>query len=247
MIEQTTFEYSTEAELERLIRNAGWTDGLPVRLPTPERVHAFLELAKTDPDEVVGVVAPMGGQATVGGIAVNALMAGCEPEQLPVVVAAVRAMIQEPFNLDLVQVTTNPVAPLAVVNGPIRNAAGIRSGRDAFGPGPGGNGPIGRAIRFVMRNIGGIGDNDMATHGSAAKYTFCIGEAEEDSPWEPLHVWQGYERGDDVVTMLGIESMINLVLTSGTTDAENFITHVAHSLQTVGTNVYFSTGNPVIS
>lgn len=246
MIEHVEIEYESSLELDRMIREQGWTDGLPINLPTPERVGEFLEASGLDPDEVVGTVAPMGGRATIGVIAVNAVMAGCAPEHMPVVVAAVRALIDEPFNLYMVQVTTNPVAPLAVVNGPVRRSAGIRCGRDALGPGPGGNGPIGRAVRFVIRNVGGIGGNDMATHGSPAKYTLCIGEDEESSPWEPLHVWQGYAADQSVVTMLGIESIIDVVPQSGTTNAENLIAHLAHSLRTVGTNVFFTKGNPVL-
>ncbi len=239
-------DFQTQMDLEREIRERGWTDGLPVHLPTPERVAWFLEQSGMRPDEVVGHIPPQGGRATVELIAVNAVMAGCEPEYLPVVVGAIRALLGKPFNLYMVQVTTNPVAPLAIVNGPARHAAKMRWGRDAFGPGPGGNGPIGRAIRLVLRNIGGAGENDTSTHGSAEKYTFCIAEDEEANPWEPLHVWLGYQREESVVTTLGIESRINAVPESGTTTAENLLAHVGHAMQSVGTGVYWSRGNPTL-
>jgi hypothetical protein len=173
-------------------------------------------------------------------------MAGCEPVHLPVVIAAIRALIQEPFNLYLAQVTTNPVAPLAIVNGPIRHDAQIRSGRDLLGPGPGGNGPIGRAVRLVMRNLGGSGENDRATHGSPLKYTLCIGEDEEGSPWEPLHVSEGYDRNDSVVTTVGVEAIVDIVPASGSVSADVLLAHLGHGMQIVGTNVFWSNANPVL-
>ncbi len=238
------FDFDSHRDLERALRDKGWTDGLPVHVPTTERVDEFIAASGLSADEVIGHVAPQGGLATIGLIAVNAVMAGCEPEHLPVVVAAVRALLKEPFKLHLVQVTTNPVSPLAIVNGPVRHTAGVRWGREAMSPGPGGNGPIGRAIRFVMRNIGGIGDNDTATFGNPAKYTYCIAEDEDGNPWEPLHVWQGYQREDSVVTLLGIEAYIDIVPESGSTTAENLLNHLGHAMQTVSTGVWWSKGNP---
>lgn len=241
-----SIEHDSQRELERIIRERGWTDGLPVCVPTEDRVYEFIAASGMRADEVIGHVAPQGGLATIGLIAVNAIMAGCEPEHLPVVVAAVRALLKEPFNLYLTQVTTNPVAPLAVVNGPVRHSAGLRWGRDALGPGSGGNGPIGRAIRFVMRNIGGIGESDSATHGWPAKYTNCLAEDEDGNPWEPLHVWEGYRPEDSVVTMLGIEGVIDVVHESGVTTAENVLNHLGHALQTQTTGTNWSKGNPTI-
>jgi hypothetical protein len=240
------FDYESPEDLEKAIRDRGWTDGLPINLSTPDRVARFIAASGVKPDDSLGHVPPQGGEATIRLIAVNAVMAGCEPEHFPVVVAAVKALLKEPFNLYMVQVTTNPVAPLAIVNGPVRHKARLRWGRDAFGPGPGGNGPIGRAIRLVLRNIGGAGENDTSTHGSAEKYTFCIAEDEDSNPWEPLHVWLGYQREDSVVTTLGIESRINAVPESGTTTAENLLSHIGHAMQTVGTGVYWSRGNPTV-
>lgn len=238
------FDFDSHRALERELRDRGWTDGLPVHVPTRERVDEFIAASGMPADEVIGHVAPQGGLATIGLIAVNAVMAGCEPEHLPVVVAAVRALLKDPFNLHLVQVTTNPIAPLAVVNGPVRHTAGVRWGREALSPGPGGNGPIGRAIRFVLRNIGGIGEADTATFGNPAKYTCCLAEDEEGSPWEPLHVWQGYRREDSVVTILGIEAYIDIVPESGSTTAENLLNHLGHAMQTISTGVWWSRGNP---
>src|SRR5262249_59219056 len=109
-----------------------------------------------------------------------------------------------------------------------------------------GKGPIGRALRFVMRNIGGIGDLDTSTHGSPLKYTCCIAEAEEESPWEPLHVWEGYNREDSVVTALGVEGIVDVVPEAGTTTAANLLDHFGHALQTLGTGTYWSRGNPAL-
>lgn len=244
-METIDVDYELPEELEALVRERGWTDGLPVHVPTRERVDRFVAASGLDPEVVVGAVAPLGGTATIGLVAVNAVMAGCEPEHLPVIVAGVRAVLEKPFDLYMCQVTTNPVAPLMVVNGPARQRCGVRSGRDALGPGPGGNGPIGRALRLVLRNIGGVGDGDSATHGSPAKYTLCIAEDEEHSPWEPLHVWLGYDAGDSVVTTIAVEAIIDIVPASGNTTADVILAHLSHSLQTVGTNVYWSNGNPV--
>jgi hypothetical protein len=127
------------------------TDGLPIVVPTPARVEAFIEASGFDPAREVGSIAPARGIATVGNVAVNALMAGARPEHLGVVLGAVEAMLQEPFHLHGIQTTTNPVAPLALVNGPIRDRLDIASGRNALAPGQSANGPIGRAIRFVLR------------------------------------------------------------------------------------------------
>ena len=237
-------EHGSPRELERVLRERGWTDGLPVHLPTKDRVDEFIAASGMAADEVIGHVAPQGGLATIGLIAVNAVMAGCEPEHLPVVVAGVRALLKDDFQLHLVQVTTNPVAPLAIVNGPIRHAAKLQWGREAMSPGNGGNGPIGRAIRFVMRNIGGIGEADTATFGNPAKYTFVLAEDEDGNPWEPLHVWQGYQREDSVVTMIGIEAFIDIVPESGSTTAENLLNHLGHAMQTISTGVWWSRGNP---
>jgi hypothetical protein len=234
-----------EVALQASLHARDLTDGLPVVVPTEARVRAFLDAAGRDPADVVGVVPPQQGEATVAGIAVNALMAGCRPEHLDLVIAALTAMLQPQFRLVTVQVTTNPVAPLMIVNGPIRKRLGIASGRNALSPGQAPNGVIGRAVRLVLRNIGGAwGDADRATLGSPAKYTYCLAEAEESSPWEPLHVSLGYAATDDVVTMVGVESFIDTIPVFQSADP--IIDHFARAIRAGGTNVYWSKGSLVM-
>ncbi|MBI2908357.1 MAG: hypothetical protein HYX92_11975 [Chloroflexi bacterium] len=173
----------------------GWTDGLPVVVPTPDRVEAMLAGTRRRPEDLIGLIPPAMGKATVEKMAINAVMAGCLPSYLPVVIAALEAMVAPEFVLARVQATTNPVAPLAVVNGPIRQKLDINCGHNALGQGRQSNATIGRAIRLILSNIGGAipGVTDMATLGQPAKYTFCLGENEEALPttWPPLHVEKG--------------------------------------------------------
>ena len=230
-----------EVAQQRYFHDRDMTDGLPVIVPTRERVEAFIAASGFDPTLEIGAVDPARGIATVANIAVNALMAGCQPEHLPVVIASIDAMIKPDFRLHGVQATTNPVAPLTIVNGPIRQRLNIDSGRNALAPGQHSNGPIGRAIRLVMRNIGGaIGDVDRSTLGSPGKYGFCLAEAEEESPWEPLSVSLGYEAGEDVVSVIGIESFINIIPVFHT--AEPIMEQLSRGLRGGGTNLYWSRG-----
>jgi len=181
----------------------GWTDGLPVVPPTPERVERMLNGTDRAPDELIASVPPKWGRATVEKIAINAVMAGCQPAYLPVVLTAVEAMTSEPFNLHGVQVTTSHVAPMVVVNGPIRKKLDINDSFNLFGQGWRANATIGRATRLVCANIGGAlpGELDRATFGHAGKYTCCIAEKEEESPWSALHVERGFQVEESTVTV----------------------------------------------
>src|SRR5262245_39667685 len=180
----------------------GWTDGLPIVPPTEARVEAFLAQTTQDRLEVVAVLPPRQGEATVEKIAINAAMAGCRPEYFPVVLAAVEAVAESPFNLDAVQATTHPVTPMLIVNGPIAKEIGLNAGYNAFGQGFRENLTIGRALRLVLMNVGGglPGSGDRATQGSPAKIAYCVAENEEASPWEPLHVEAGFGRDASTVT-----------------------------------------------
>ena len=144
------FEAVQDLYLER-----GWTDGLPVVPPTTERVEAMLAATPLSPQDIIGEIPPNWGSATVEKLAVNAVMAGCRPEYLPVVIAAVEAMCDEVFNLYAIQATTHPCAPLIIVNGPICEELGLHGGSGAFGPGWQPNATIGRAVRLVQLNVGG--------------------------------------------------------------------------------------------
>jgi hypothetical protein len=211
-----------------------WSDGLPIVPPTPERVHAML--GGRDGGRALGPMPPLWRQATLDKLAVNAVMAGCEPAAFPIVVAAVEAMLDPAFNLYGVQATTHPVAPLLVVNGPYGRQIGLHSGSGCFGPGFRANATIGRAIRLILLNVGGAwpGRYDMATQGSPAKFAYCIAENEAASPWGPL-------REGDVVTVYGGEGPHN-VNDHVSTTAAGVLGNVADTAVSLGSNVgwYFS-------
>src|SRR5262249_24111947 len=158
-----------------------------------------------DPEQVLGMLPPRQGEATVEKLAINAVMAGCLPEYLPVLIAAVEAVADPDFNLDGVQATTHPVAPLIVVNGPLARRLNINSGYNCFGQGFRANATIGRAMRLVLMNVGGglPGTGDRSTQGSPSKFSYCIAENEEANPWEPLHVERGFPRDVSTVTVSG--------------------------------------------
>jgi hypothetical protein len=187
----------------------GVTDGLPVVPPTRERVDRLLAGAPDRaPQELVGLIPPNYGRATVEKVAVNAVMAGCRPEYLPVVLAAIEAVADPVFNLHGVMTTTHHAAPLLVVNGPVRDAIGLHSGAGVFGPGFRANATIGRALRLCLVNLGGArpGEISMSTFGHPGRFTYCIAEAEEASPWPPLHVERGFPPGQSTVTAFACEA-----------------------------------------
>lgn len=199
------------------------------------------------PDEIAARLAPRQGEATVERVAINAVMAGCAPAYLPVVLAAVEAVAHPAFNLVGVQTTTNPVSPLVIVNGPIRNAIGMNCGRNALGPGNRANATIGRALRLCLLNIGGAipGEVDKATLGMPGKYTFCLGEYEEESAWEPFHMTRGYEREDSTVTVVGAQGTNNSLILNG--NAEDALLLTADMMMTIGNNtVIAGSGTPTV-
>ena len=185
----------------------GWTDGLPVVAPTEMRVAKMLEGTTRQPDEVIAVIPPDLVECTVEKVAVNAVLAGCKPEYLPVVLAAVEAACTDEFNAHGLLATTYFSGPVVVVNGPIATAIGMNSGGNAFGQGNRANATIGRALQLVIRNVGGgrPGEVDRATLGNPGKYTFCFAEDEDGSPWEPLSVERGFAQGTSTVTLFAGE------------------------------------------
>ena len=186
----------------------GVTDGLPVVPPTPERVVAMLEHTGRDPQEVVGVVPPYDGQATVEKVAVNAVMAGCPPDALPVVLAAVEAACAPEFALHGLVATTYPAGPTIVVSGPYAAEIGMNSGGNCLGQGNRANLTIGRALQLVVRNLGGgkPGEEDRAAHGQMGKLGSCFAEAEQDAPWEGLAQSRGVAAGETGVTLMATEA-----------------------------------------
>jgi hypothetical protein len=185
----------------------GVTDGLPVIPPSRPRVERMLAATTRDRDQLLGEMAPNYGRATVEKVAINAVMAGCRPEYLPVVLAAVEAACDPSFNLHGVSTSTHFSGPLIVVNGPIRARIGLNSSFGVFGPGYRANATIGRALRLVMINVGGArpGETSMSTFGHPGRYTYCIGEHEEASPWPPYHVDRGLAATESAVTVFAGE------------------------------------------
>jgi len=222
-----------EAVLEAFVTRE-WCDGLPIVPPTADRVRVML--GDAEPERALGAMPPLWRTATLEAIAVNAVMAGCRPEYFPVIVAAVDAMLDPDFNLYGVQATTHPVAPLVIVNGAYGRRIGLHAGSGCFGPGFRANATIGRALRLILMNVGGAwpGRHDMATQGSPAKFSYCIAENEEASPWGPL-------KDGDAVTVYGGEGPHN-VNDHASTTASGILSTVSHTAATLGSNVgwYFS-------
>jgi hypothetical protein len=181
----------------------GWTDGLPVVPPTRARVLRMLEGTRRDPQEVVAVVPPDLVECTVEKAAVNAVLAGCRPEYLPVVLAALEAACTDEFNMHGLLATTWASGPVVIVNGPVAERIGMNWGGNALGQGNRANATIGRALQLVVRNVGGgrPGGVDRAAHGNPGKFTFCFAEDERGSPWEPLSVARGVPPGTSAVTL----------------------------------------------
>ncbi len=245
----TVFTFPGDYEdVDAHYQERGWTDGLPIVPPTEARVHQCLEQTTRDPREIVGVLPPRQGEATVEKIAANAVMAGCRPEYFPVVLATIEALADPLFNLDSVQATTHPVAPLIVVNGPIARALEIQAGYNAFGQGFRANVTIGRAVRLVLMNVGGgrPGSGDRATQGSPAKLAYCVAENEADSPWEPLHVEAGLPAAASTVTVFGCEGPHNIQDHFSNTALGVLLT-VAGAMGQAGSNNLLGRGWPLLS
>lgn len=220
-------------KLIELMYEAGWTDGLPVVPPTGERVNDFIEYVDRDPTEVVAEIPPIGGRATIEKLAVNCVLAGCLPEYFPVVIAAVEASMDEGFNWRGHATSTGGHTPVLIINGPIRGKLNINGEYNAFGQGWRANATIGRAYKLVMWNIGEAkpGEQSRATQSSPAKYSYCVAEYEEGSPWEPLHVDLGFEPTDSTVTVYACEPP-NDILGGG--DARGILNLTADRLSSIG-------------
>jgi hypothetical protein len=217
------------------------TDGLPVVIPTPERVDRLVLASGLDGSLSLGVMGPGGGDATVEKVAINAVMAGCIPDHMPVVMAAVQAVLQPEFDLGEMQATTHCTAPLIIVNGPARGSAQVADGFGALGPGHRANASIGRALRLCMMNIGMArpGQSDMALLGHGGKFTFCLAEAEEASPWEAQHTDRGYRADQSAVTVVGAEPPHSVLFSNDADDPsspERLLAAIAAVLANLGSN-----------
>jgi hypothetical protein len=211
--------------------NKQWSDGFPVVTPTEERVQWMLRGTRRDPEEVVGRIPPAMVTATVRTVAIHALMAGCRPEYLPVVLGALALMLRDEFNMNGVQGTMHGVAPLMIVNGPYAHKIGVQGGNGCFGPGFRANASIGRAIRLMMTNLGGgiPGVASATIFATPLRYTACITENTERSPWESLAVSRGYSSDDDVITCAMVESP-RLCFDDVSEDAGRLLTGIASSM-----------------
>jgi hypothetical protein len=234
--------------VNELYHERGWTDGLPIVPPTDELVAELLRWTDREPREVVGILPPRQGEATVEKIAINAVMAGCRPEHFAIVLSAVDAVCDPAFNLDAVQATTHPVTPLIIVNGPVAREAGVNARYNAFGQGFRANVSIGRALRLVLMNIGGglPGSGDRSTQGTPAKLAYCVAENEDANPWEPLHVELGFPLDASTVTVIGCEGPHNIQDHFSNTGL-GILQTIAGAMGQAGSNNLLGGGWPLLS
>lgn len=222
----------------------GFSDGLPVVPPTPEKVSAMLAELGGEPDLVECKVPPRWGSLTREVLAVNMVMAGCKPEYASVVRAAMLALTATPFNLNGVQATTHMACPLLVVNGPLAARIGMNGGCNVFGSGNRANATIGRAIRLMLLNVGGAwpGELDKSTLGHPGKYTYCIAENEAESPFAPYHVEKGFDAGDSTVFVIAAEAP-HSVTNHVANDGRGILDSIASAMRTYAHNNAVSSGS----
>ena len=225
-----------------------WSDCLPVVTPTAVRIARMLAATTRDPAEVVGAVPPAGNVATVRSVAIHALMAGCKPEYLPVVLGAIGLMLEDKFNMNGVQGTMHGVAPLMIVNGPYAEKIGVHGGNGCFGPGFRANASIGRAIRLMMLNLGaGMAGLASATiFATPLRYTACITENMAKSPWESLAMSKGYAQDDNVITCAMVESP-RLCFDDVSQEPMRLLTGIADSMTSMGSWNMHARGDMVVA
>jgi hypothetical protein len=231
-------------EVNELFHEQGWTDGLPVIPPTDENVRAMLSQSPFPHDHELGLLPPAMNPVTPEKVAVNAVMAGCVPDFFPIILAAVEGLLDENLALYSMQTATNATTPLLIVNGPLAKILCLNSGANVFGPGNRANATIGRAIRLVLLNVGGEipGVTDPSTHGQPGKYSFCIAEAADESPWESLSVEHGHANSQSTVSLIGAGGPQN-IFTYGCRDAKEILDTFVSTLCALGhNNIIFSTG-----
>ncbi|MDX1490128.1 MAG: hypothetical protein R3332_02505 [Pseudohongiellaceae bacterium] len=225
----------------------GWSDGLPVVPPTPIRVLRMLNATECAADEIIGLVPPDRAPCSVEKVAINAVLAGCTPEYFPVVLATVRAALQDPFCMHGLLCTTYFSSPVVIVNGPAARLIGMNSGINALGQGNRANATIGRALQLVIRNVGGgkPGGIDRATLGSPGKYTFCFSEDESEPSWNSLAMDQGFQRNDSVVSLFAGDG-VQAVADQRSRTPESLIGTLSRSLRNVCHNKLFLTADALL-
>jgi thiol-disulfide isomerase/thioredoxin len=222
----------------------GFSDGLPLIPPTPERVLRMLEGSRRDASEIIGVMAPNLGTVSIEKIAINAVMAGCKPQYLPVVIAAIEAICTDDYNVHGVMATTMGASPVIVVNGPIRHEIGMNMGMGALGQGNRANATIGRAVRLIIRNVGGAkpGGTERSVLGNPMKFTMCFAEWEERNPWQPLHVERGFKSTDSVVSVFTMTSGPTLIVDQDSRRAEALAGTLGQTMEGIyNTKAHFAT------
>lgn len=234
--ERMTLPNDPEALLD-LVEREGWGDGLPVLPPTEDRVQAMLDATPRPPAECVATIEPRRGEATIEKIAINAVLAGCTPEYFAAVVAAVEAVAQPEFNLYALNTTTCCATPAIMLNGPVRREIGIECGYSCLGHNGRANATIGRALRLVMRNVGGSipGAVSKSCFGQPGRISLCFGEWEEKSPWDPFHVRRGFAPDQDVVTVTCATGTQDVADIWAETGAE-LVEVLAHGIDWIGNN-----------
>lgn len=241
-----------EAAALELLHQSGCTDGLPVVIPTVERVAAMVLASGLDSSIDLGTMGPLGAATTVEAVGANAVMAGCVPDHMPIVVATLRALLRPEFDLAEVQATTHSVSPLVVLNGPLPRVCDVASGFGALGPGHRANASIGRAVRLCLMNIGGArpGVSDMALLGHPGKFSMCLAEDEAASPWEPLSVAAGFAPDDSVVTVVGVEAPHSVVFVDDADSPDSparLLRVLAAAIATTGSNnAFFRAGSVAV-
>ncbi|HKB24038.1 MAG TPA: hypothetical protein VKG64_03205 [Methylomirabilota bacterium] len=232
----TRYKVQDAADAIEFCFQQGWTDGLPVVPPTADRVAAMLEAARLDPKQQVGFVAHRAVSITAEKVAINAVMAGCKPEYMPVVVAAVEGIADPRWSYHGPGTSTGGAAVLMIVNGPIARELDVHAGDNLFGPGWRANATIGRAVRLVMRNVCGSvpGTLDRGTLGHPGKLSYVIAENEADSPWTPLHVERGFRAEQSTVTVIAADAPHQFYNQLSNT-AEGVLTTLADDMRISGT------------
>lgn len=224
---------------DRYIEQCGWGDGLPVIPPTEKLVAGMLAATRRSAHEVLGRMEPHKGEVTVEKVAANAVMAGCYPEHFRVVLASVKAVLQEQFHVGSSACTTGGAAPVIIVSGPIAEKMEINSGTGCFGGGYRANASIGRALRLTMRNLGGAkpGGEEKSTHGWPGKLTCCFAENEKRSPWEPLRVDAGYPRDASTVTVVAVRGLYPVCEGTQTTGT-GILETLSGAMRAMGSPIY---------
>ena len=238
---------SEQVDLVEWYFERGWTDGLPVVPPTPATVATMVEALGGHADCLEARVPPRWGNLTREVLAVNMVLAGCQPAYAPVVRTAMLGLCSVHFNLNGIQATTHMAAPLVVVNGPIQRDIGMNAGANVFGSGNRANATIGRAIRLILLNVGGAwpGDLDKSTLGHPGKYSFCIAENEQATPWAPYHVEQGYRPEDSTVFCIATEGP-HSVTNHVADDPQGVLDSIVSAMSTVAHNNAVSSGSCVV-